>query len=797
MFTRVQGNTMLFAMPLQGKTFYAGAIVVDDFVPESGDEITVIMQDRRAYTYTPTYTDGMLIWTDNGQLEVGTYSVEVLVDRQDGTHLRCLRLNQVNIVESTEESELDSEMDGNGVYPSDVLSAAVFLFAGNGNLGIREIAQDVFNTSIGAVQTNIVNGYTSLIGSSIRPIIPDMWASLTGNTGDYMNTLINANHIPIGNGLSINIETGRIDVIGGGGGAVHSVAGLTGEISAQALSQALSLGAAASKGIGTVADGNTDLVTGGAVYSAIQSITPGGSGVSEVRFGDPTAPAEKDKLVVTKLGTDYYHEILFAQVARKTRFTYTADGTTHTDAEFPIDWLISEEYETGHYRLRVNPKYDGICADGWVAAGGVGSGGGGGGVTLNAPLSVINSAGLSNPSVNGSVLTWDSTNGWGYKTPSILGSALASINGANLAANPGTANMTIVWDGSKWDYLAVGGGGGDVTWSALGTWDSTHKIASGYIKIGSGLTVNSNGEIEATGGSATGLTWSDLSGDDSSKKIHSSHIYYGAGLSVDSNGLLYVTSSGDTYYAGTGISINYANYISVNYGTTSGTACQGNDSRLSDSRPASDVYSWAKAATKPSYDYSEISNTPSVTTYKLNINGSWSGDTTSGTSLGTVYGPTSAGTSGYTLIANSSGIPSWSSMIQVGSGGIDVAGTIDATGGISSSSYVAAGGIASSSDRRLKDKIETINSERALSVLMGLVPREWEWNDKNGFLFGKHCAGFVAQEVSNILPFAVMDVKDYLSLNYSVLHAYEIAGFQNHENRIAKLEKQLEYYAAR
>ena len=41
-------------------------------------------------------------------------------------------------------------------------------------------------------------------------------------------------------------------------------------------------------------------------------------------------------------------------------------------------------------------------------------------------------------------------------------------------------------------------------------------------------------------------------------------------------------------------------------GTTADTACAGNDSRLSNARPASDVYAWAKAATKPSYTKSEI-----------------------------------------------------------------------------------------------------------------------------------------------------------------------------------------------
>ena len=41
-------------------------------------------------------------------------------------------------------------------------------------------------------------------------------------------------------------------------------------------------------------------------------------------------------------------------------------------------------------------------------------------------------------------------------------------------------------------------------------------------------------------------------------------------------------------------------------GTGATDACAGNDSRLSNSRPASDVYSWAKASTKPTYIMSEV-----------------------------------------------------------------------------------------------------------------------------------------------------------------------------------------------
>ena len=54
-------------------------------------------------------------------------------------------------------------------------------------------------------------------------------------------------------------------------------------------------------------------------------------------------------------------------------------------------------------------------------------------------------------------------------------------------------------------------------------------------------------------------------------------------------------------------------------GTTADTACAGNDSRLSNARPASDVSAWAKASTKPTYTASEVgAYTKSETDTKLN-----------------------------------------------------------------------------------------------------------------------------------------------------------------------------------
>lgn len=121
---------------------------------------------------------------------------------------------------------------------------------------------------------------------------------------------------------------------------------------------------------------------------------------------------------------------------------------------------------------------------------------------------------------------------------------------------------------------------------------------------------------------------------------------------------------------------------------------------------------------------------------------------------------------------------------------LTASGTIHATGGIDSDSYITAGAAATSSDRRMKENIEAV-SDRALSVLMQLKPCEWVWNDRNASLSGKRGAGLVAQEVQEILPFAVVDLGDYLYLNYSVFHAYEIKGLQNHETRIYKLETEV------
>lgn len=123
--------------------------------------------------------------------------------------------------------------------------------------------------------------------------LTDVWLSLKTNEDAFANEKINAAHLPLGSGLTIN-QLGLIDVSINVG--VTSVAGLTGAVSTSDLQSALGLGslayksslqasdipmlttakisdigAAATYGIGSVTSGNNGLVTGGAVYAAINS----------------------------------------------------------------------------------------------------------------------------------------------------------------------------------------------------------------------------------------------------------------------------------------------------------------------------------------------------------------------------------------------------------------------------------------------------------------------------------------------------------------------------------------------
>ena len=100
-------------------------------------------------------------------------------------------------------------------------------------------------------------------------------------------------------------------------------------------------------------------------------------------------------------------------------------------------------------------------------------------------------------------------------------------------------------------------------------------------------------------GSATKATQ-----DSAGQQINTTYI---KGLSVSGRTITYTKGDGTT---GTITTQDTNTWRPL--GTTGDTACAGNDSRLSNARPASDVYSWAKASSKPSYSWGEITGKPST-----------------------------------------------------------------------------------------------------------------------------------------------------------------------------------------
>lgn len=120
----------------------------------------------------------------------------------------------------------------------------------------------------------------------------------------------------------------------------------------------------------------------------------------------------------------------------------------------------------------------------------------------------------------------------------------------------------------------------------------------------------------AKASSKPSYSWGEISGRPTALSSFTNDSGYITGITkaMVTGALGYTPPTTDTntiYSASTGLNLSGTSF-SVKYGSTAGTACQGNDSRLSNSRPASDVYSWAKASSKPSYTWTEISNKPDI-----------------------------------------------------------------------------------------------------------------------------------------------------------------------------------------
>lgn len=95
-------------------------------------------------------------------------------------------------------------------------------------------------------------------------------------------------------------------------------------------------------------------------------------------------------------------------------------------------------------------------------------------------------------------------------------------------------------------------------------------------------------------------------------KATTSHTHNYAGSSSPGGAAFSVASllTRGTGLTGTSFNGSSPTTWAVAYGTVAETACEGNDVRLSNARPASDVSAWAKAPTKPTYTAAEVGAAP-------------------------------------------------------------------------------------------------------------------------------------------------------------------------------------------
>lgn len=228
-------------------------------------------------------------------------------------------------------------------------------------------------------------------------------------------------------------------------------------------------------------------------------------------------------------------------------------------------------------------------------------------------------------------------------------------------------------------------------------------------------------------------------------------------------------------------------------GTTADTACAGNDSRLSNARPASDVYAWAKASSKPAYNWSEINNKPSTYPPAAHTH---------------AYLPLAGGTMTGALNMNGNSVKLFGNNymhaneqdINIIAGGKNVfTGYINArvTSALqvrdtSNSAWKPINALSfnQQSSARYKKNIANMTDEEALKLLKYRVVDYDYINEADG----TGCQGLIAEEVAEICEYPVYRKPDGTieGLDYSKFVPQLIKMVQLQQEQIERLEQKIE-----
>lgn len=113
----VQGNNFNVAIPLKVYILNEGEVVLEDYTPAEGDDVTIrLVGERRGYTYKPTIEGNVAHLQLSGHEVCDTYAVEVVIIGADGTMLRSYRGDQLAIVYNVDAIIADGAVEDGELY---------------------------------------------------------------------------------------------------------------------------------------------------------------------------------------------------------------------------------------------------------------------------------------------------------------------------------------------------------------------------------------------------------------------------------------------------------------------------------------------------------------------------------------------------------------------------------------------------------------------------------------------------------------------------------------------------------
>lgn len=129
----IAGNPLTLQIPLQKVTITAGGHETQDYEPQNGDVVTIILRSQRSEkSYVPEIEGNIATISDNGTLLIGEYAVETLVVEGDGTKRRSYYPFVLNVMKAT--PDMLAAFDDFPEYGDGVLldTPSIFFAVGSG-----------------------------------------------------------------------------------------------------------------------------------------------------------------------------------------------------------------------------------------------------------------------------------------------------------------------------------------------------------------------------------------------------------------------------------------------------------------------------------------------------------------------------------------------------------------------------------------------------------------------------------------------------------------------------------------